>query len=519
MGSSSPPTSAPSRSTTLTWSARSSASTAPVGDTAIRSPLRALRFPAVPSTSPSAASDRAAAASCSRSGASGASDTPGASPPSAPRVRSGSAARIACRSRHRHRDLGRAPRPGLRAGRRRRRRSRRAWQGRHHAPHRLPHARLGTRRRSHHRPADAPLRQGPGPPPWPAPARARLEDLNMVAGGMVQQAARSAGTGFGEHDVIVQATHTHAGPTGYSNFLFKDRAFPTTRRRKHAPSPTRASTRSWSAGWRWPSAGRTPRRARPRPRGAHAELLGVTRNRSIEAHLADHGIERAYGSGHAGEDPVGAGHRIDPTWTSSAWTRLARGRTRPRLGAWAVFANHGTVNKSTFPYYNGDHGGVAHRVLEAALRRGHNCTRCSCTERRRRRRVRRTRPLRSGGRRGRWGAARPRPCSRAWRAAGRRSAARPATRPRLDARVLLRPGHAVRAARRFAVFGRSYLTGSEEGRGPAVRRHRGGARGHAARRAGGAAGAEDPGAHRSGPHPGAHRGAAHRGPHRRPRAR
>ncbi len=39
------------------------------------------------------------------------------------------------------------------------------------------------------------------------------------------------------------------------------------------------------------------------------------------------------------------------------------------VGAWAVFANHGTVNKSTFQYYNGDHGGVAHRVFEAALRR------------------------------------------------------------------------------------------------------------------------------------------------------
>ena len=49
----------------------------------------------------------------------------------------------------------------------------------------------------------------------------------MVAGGMVQQAARRCGLGLRERDVIVQATHTHAGPTGYSNFLFKDRAFPT----------------------------------------------------------------------------------------------------------------------------------------------------------------------------------------------------------------------------------------------------------------------------------------------------
>ena len=50
-------------------------------------------------------------------------------------------------------------------------------------------------------------------------------DLNMVSGGLVVQAARRAG--FEPRDVIVSASHTHAGPTGYSNFLFKDAAFPT----------------------------------------------------------------------------------------------------------------------------------------------------------------------------------------------------------------------------------------------------------------------------------------------------
>ena len=50
-------------------------------------------------------------------------------------------------------------------------------------------------------------------------------DLNMVPGGLVVQAARRAG--FDPREVIVSASHTHAGPTGYSNFLFKDAAFPT----------------------------------------------------------------------------------------------------------------------------------------------------------------------------------------------------------------------------------------------------------------------------------------------------
>ena len=73
-------------------------------------------------------------------------------------------------------------------------------------------------------------------------------DLNMVPGGMVQSRRRAA-AGFDEREVIVPASHTHAGPTGYSNFLFKDRAFPTPKapKARASASPTRGSTRSWSS--------------------------------------------------------------------------------------------------------------------------------------------------------------------------------------------------------------------------------------------------------------------------------
>ena len=47
--------------------------------------------------------------------------------------------------------------------------------------------------------------------------------------------------------------------------------------------------------------------------------------------------------------------------------RLAGGRRVP-LGAWSTFANHGTVNHSTFGYYNADHHAAAARVFEAAVR-------------------------------------------------------------------------------------------------------------------------------------------------------
>src|SRR4051812_44415786 len=53
-------------------------------------------------------------------------------------------------------------------------------------------------------------------------------DANSIPGGMVKHAIdRVRPRGFDETNVIVAASHTHGGPTGFSNFLFKDSASPT----------------------------------------------------------------------------------------------------------------------------------------------------------------------------------------------------------------------------------------------------------------------------------------------------
>ena len=193
------------------------------------------------------------------------------------------------------------------------------------------------------------------------------EDLNMVAGGMVQQAARAAG--FDEREVIVQATHTHAGPTGFSNFLFKDRAFATPqapRAEALVPDPRLYTfmVRRLTVAMR-----RAAADLRPALAGwGSTRLLRVTRNRSIEAHLADHGVSRRFGEGRASEDPRGPFHPIDASVNVLRVDQVRGGRRVP-VGAWGVFADHGTVNKATFDYYNGDHSAAAHRVFEAAVRR------------------------------------------------------------------------------------------------------------------------------------------------------
>ena len=99
-----------------------------------------------------------------------------------------------------------------------------------------------------------------------------------------------------------------------------------------------------------------------------AEIHGLTQNRSIEAHLADHGIQRERGQGSAAEDPQGVDHTIDPQVNVLRVDKLVGGRQVP-IGGWSTFADHGTVTKSSFPYYNEDHHASALQVFERGVRR------------------------------------------------------------------------------------------------------------------------------------------------------
>ena len=124
----------------------------------------------------------------------------------------------------------------------------RRGQGRHHTPHRLHHARLGPGRRACSGAAHAALREGDGAAARAAAARARVEDLNMVAGGMVQQAARAGGLRRARGD---RPGHPHARRA--HRLLELPLQGPRVRhaagsQSRGAPCPTRVSTRSWSGG-------------------------------------------------------------------------------------------------------------------------------------------------------------------------------------------------------------------------------------------------------------------------------
>jgi hypothetical protein len=293
-------------------------------------------------------------------------------------------------------------------------------------------------------------------------------DFNAIPGGVAQQAALRAG--FRVREVLISASHTHAGPTGFANFDFKNTAVPAgpvPGSEVSAPDPV-------LYGFMVRRLATALRRARRDLAPAAAawgagRLLGVTANRSLEAHLADHGLDVPRGSGRVGQDPAGYPHTIDPAVDVLRVDRVAGGRRTP-LGAWSAFANHGTVNKASFRFYNADHHAAAARVFEAAVRRqgrvpagrevvnvyGNGAAGDISAG------LRRSGPAAADAVGRREAAA----MLAAWRSAG--------ARLRRDLPLAARwtrvcfcgqPTPAGRLAD-HAVFGRGYFTGSEEGRGP-----------------------------------------------------
>src|SRR4051794_13149827 len=198
------------------------------------------------------------------------------------------------------------------------------------------------------------------------------EDLNGIPGGMLAQAAAlDKDLGYNQENVLDSASHTHAAPTSFYNFSTYNSVFMTIR------SPTDfdlAGTvdpqlyafmvRRLALAIRRANANLGPGAAA----WSEVQIPNLTENRSIEAHLYDHGIHLGYGQGNASMDPMGPLHTIDPEASVLRVDKLIGGRDVP-VGMWSTFANHGTVNKYQFTYYNEDPHGAATPLVEAAVRR------------------------------------------------------------------------------------------------------------------------------------------------------
>jgi neutral ceramidase len=218
------------------------------------------------------------------------------------------------------------------------------------------------------------------------------EDLFALSSGMIRDAASLLpGLGFSEQNIIDSATHTHSSQSGYMNFSSYNSILPSnsnptlagitnsaadpvmysfmTRQLALAIQRANSDLRPGAIGW------------------GQTQLLGVTQNRSLGAHLANSGLDQGANGGSVSQDPGGYAGTIDPTvnvlrvdqyWKFRQTVRVRRGRRHVRrrrtvtrrvpVGIYSTFANHGTVDHENFMYYSGDHQGAAERAVEAAIR-------------------------------------------------------------------------------------------------------------------------------------------------------
>jgi neutral ceramidase len=135
---------------------------------------------------------------------------------------------------------------------------------------------------------------------------------------------RLAAAGFDPSNLLVAATHTHAAP--------------------NRPGPwiaTQAADAVLAA-----DAARVPARAA----WGEATVLDANHNRSLEAHLANHGLDLYPGTGTVELDPEGADHPRD---TTVRVLRVDADGGRP-LTAWAQFSAHPTTFGPANTYFSAD---------------------------------------------------------------------------------------------------------------------------------------------------------------------
>ncbi len=195
--------------------------------------------------------------------------------------------------------------------------------------------------------------------------------LNGVAGGVVAEAAeRLKARGFDEGNVLVSASHTHAAPSGYYNAATYNTVFMTTSTvtDQNVTGALDKELYRFEVDRLVEAVTKADQDLAPARLGwGTSRITGLTRNRSLEAHLHDHGITEEFGQGKVEQDPVGYEHTIDPEVQVLRVDKQVDGRYRP-VGTWSTFADHGTVNRYTFGVYNDDHHGAANREVERVLR-------------------------------------------------------------------------------------------------------------------------------------------------------
>src|SRR5918995_5042316 len=149
--------------------------------------------------------------------------------------------------------------------------------------------------------------------------------------------ARVQDLGFTHETILYTGTHTHSGPGSLASWQVEQLA----RAIREADAELEPARAAWGA----------------------KRVLDVNRNRSIEAHLANHGLDLFYGQGDDTDDPKGAEHARD-TRLRVLRVDLADGTP---LAGWIHFPVHLTTSAPDVDIWDADLAAAATQHLETAV--------------------------------------------------------------------------------------------------------------------------------------------------------
>ena len=150
--------------------------------------------------------------------------------------------------------------------------------------------------------------------------------------------ARVADLGYTAATVVYHSSHTHSGPEDLDDWQVDQLA--------RAIREAHASRVPVVAGW------------------GTSQVRDVNRNRSVEAHLADHGMDLFEGQGHPQDDPRGEEHTRD---TTVRVLRLDRVDGSGPLAAWTHFPVHLTTVTPANTLWDADLASPATWYLQQAV--------------------------------------------------------------------------------------------------------------------------------------------------------
>ncbi len=209
-------------------------------------------------------------------------------------------------------------------------------------------------------------------------------EVFAIPAGLQEDVARKvADLGYTKESILMAASHTHSAPGGFTNNPLYNTSAPSASTIAAGdvnsvsnfvnPQPADRQLYTFMVNQIAASIRRADKDRDQAELGwGHADLVGLTQNRSLFAFVRNFGVTASPDGATLDMVPGGYRETIDSNVDVLRVDKLVKHGRRTRrvpIGAWSSFADHGTVVHSETEAYSGDHHAAAWRVFVDRVRK------------------------------------------------------------------------------------------------------------------------------------------------------